>query len=57
LAAWTRSRTAAPWPAGPSTSALVGASRVAPIDDGVAALAHLEFSDTELAAIEAALGG
>ncbi len=39
------------------TSALIGAGRVAQIDDGVAALAHLEFSDTELAAIEAALGG
>jgi L-glyceraldehyde 3-phosphate reductase len=39
------------------TSALIGARRVAQIDDGVAALANLEFSDKEIAAIAAALGG
>jgi L-glyceraldehyde 3-phosphate reductase len=39
------------------TSALIGARRVAQIDDGVAALANLEFSDKEIAVIAAALGG
>ena len=38
------------------TSALIGASRVEQIDDAVAALDNLEFSDKELAAIEAILG-
>jgi len=37
------------------TSALIGASRVAQIEDAVAALANLEFSAKELAAIEGAL--
>jgi L-glyceraldehyde 3-phosphate reductase len=37
------------------TSALVGASRVAQIDDCVAALANLSFTDDELAAIDAIL--
>jgi L-glyceraldehyde 3-phosphate reductase len=39
------------------TSALIGASRVAQIDDAVAALDRLEFSEPELAAIESALRG
>ena len=34
------------------TSALIGASRVQQIEDGVAALANLEFSESELEAIE-----
>lgn len=38
------------------TSALIGASRVEQIDDAVGALARLEFSDKELAAIETVLG-
>ena len=38
------------------TSTLIGASRVAHIDDGVAALDNLDFSSKELAAIEAILG-
>jgi L-glyceraldehyde 3-phosphate reductase len=37
------------------TSALIGASRVAQIEEGVAALAHLEFSAKELEAIERVL--
>lgn len=37
------------------TSALIGASRVSQIEDNVAALNNLAFSDEELAAIEAAL--
>lgn len=37
------------------TSALIGASSVAQIDDGVGALAQLGFSDAELAAIESVL--
>ncbi|MBM4040324.1 MAG: L-glyceraldehyde 3-phosphate reductase [Planctomycetes bacterium] len=37
------------------TSALIGASRVAQIEDNVATLATLAFSETELAAIEAVL--
>jgi len=37
------------------TSALVGASRVAQIEDGVAALGNLRFADEELAAIDAIL--
>lgn len=39
------------------TSALIGASRVAQIDDAVGALGNLSFSDEELASIEAILGG
>jgi L-glyceraldehyde 3-phosphate reductase len=39
------------------TSALIGASRVAQIDDCVAALANLAFNDAELAAIDAILNG
>jgi L-glyceraldehyde 3-phosphate reductase len=39
------------------TSALVGASRVAQIDDCVAALANRTFGDDELAAIDAVLAG
>jgi L-glyceraldehyde 3-phosphate reductase len=38
------------------TSALIGASRVAQVEDGVAALENLEFSEKELATIEGALG-
>jgi L-glyceraldehyde 3-phosphate reductase len=38
------------------TSALIGASRVAQIEEGVAALANLGFSAEELAAIEGILG-
>jgi L-glyceraldehyde 3-phosphate reductase len=38
------------------TSALIGASRVDQIDDAVAALDNLDFSDKELAAIESSLG-
>ncbi|WP_292991913.1 L-glyceraldehyde 3-phosphate reductase [Pantoea sp.] len=37
------------------TSVLIGASKTAQIDDAVAMLAHRQFSDTELAAIDAAL--
>jgi L-glyceraldehyde 3-phosphate reductase len=37
------------------TSALVGASKVSQVEDNVAALNNLEFSDTELAAIDAIL--
>ena len=39
------------------TSALIGASKPAQIEDAVGALANLEFSDEELARIEAILGG
>jgi L-glyceraldehyde 3-phosphate reductase len=39
------------------TSALIGASRVAQIDDAVAALGNLDFSSEELARIEGILGG
>ena len=39
------------------TSALMGASRVAQIDEAVAALTKLEFSDGELAQIEKVLSG
>jgi L-glyceraldehyde 3-phosphate reductase len=39
------------------TSALIGASRVAQIEDCVAALANLQFADAELAAIDAILAG
>jgi len=39
------------------TSALVGASRVAQVEDCVAALANRRFADDELAAIEAILSG
>jgi L-glyceraldehyde 3-phosphate reductase len=39
------------------TSALIGASRVAQIEENVAALAHLTFSAEELAAIEQNLAG
>jgi L-glyceraldehyde 3-phosphate reductase len=39
------------------TSALIGASRPAQIDDAVAALSHLEFSVQELASIDAILSG
>jgi Predicted oxidoreductases (related to aryl-alcohol dehydrogenases) len=39
------------------TSALIGASRVAQIDDGVAALRNLAFSTDELQAIDAILRG
>jgi L-glyceraldehyde 3-phosphate reductase len=38
------------------TSTLVGASRVAQVEDGVAALGNLAFADQELAAIEEILG-
>jgi len=38
------------------TSVVVGASRVSQIDDAAGALAGLDFSDAELAAIDAALG-
>ena len=34
------------------TSALIGVSGVAQLEDNVAALAHLEFDDEELAAID-----
>lgn len=37
------------------TSVLIGASKTAQIDDAVAMLAHRQFSDSELAAIDAAL--
>ena len=37
------------------TSVLIGASKTAQIDDAVAMLARRQFSDTELAAIDAAL--
>jgi len=40
-----------------ATSALIGASRVAQIDDGVAALANLAFSTEELQAIDTILRG
>jgi L-glyceraldehyde 3-phosphate reductase len=39
------------------TSALIGASRVSQIEENVAALSNLDFSEEELAAIEAVLGG
>jgi L-glyceraldehyde 3-phosphate reductase len=39
------------------TSALIGASRVSQLEDNVAALDNLAFSDEELARIEAILGG
>ncbi|SDD58801.1 L-glyceraldehyde 3-phosphate reductase [Paenibacillus sp. UNCCL117] len=39
------------------TSALIGASKVSQIEDAVGALANLEFSDAELADIEAVLHG
>jgi L-glyceraldehyde 3-phosphate reductase len=39
------------------TSALIGASRVVQIDDGVAALRNLAFSDEELQSIDAILRG
>ena len=38
-----------------STSALIGASKVAQIEDAVAALDNLAFSDDELRAIDAIL--
>jgi L-glyceraldehyde 3-phosphate reductase len=38
------------------TSALIGASRVAHIEEAVAALDHLEFSSEELGAIDDILG-
>jgi len=38
------------------TSAVIGASRVEQVEDAVAALDRLEFSDNELAAIEAVIG-
>jgi L-glyceraldehyde 3-phosphate reductase len=38
------------------TSCLIGASRVEQIEDSVAALAKLDFSASELAAIETILG-
>ncbi len=38
------------------TSALIGASRVAQVEDAVSALDNLTFSDDELANIEAILG-
>jgi len=38
------------------TSALVGASRVSQIEDNVAALNHLDFSEEELAAIDGVVG-
>ena len=37
------------------TSALIGASKAAQIDDAVGALANLEFSEDELARIDAIL--
>ncbi len=37
------------------TSVLIGASKTSQIDDAVAMLAHRQFSDSELAAIDAAL--
>ena len=37
------------------TSSLIGASKVAHVEEAVAALDNLEFSASELAAIEAAL--
>jgi L-glyceraldehyde 3-phosphate reductase len=37
------------------TSALIGASKVGQIEEAVAALDHLSFSDEELAAIETIL--
>ncbi|MNH44172.1 L-glyceraldehyde 3-phosphate reductase [compost metagenome] len=40
---------------GKVTSALIGASRVQQIDDNVAALSNLAFSEDELARIEAIL--
>ncbi|MGH7957850.1 MAG: aldo/keto reductase [Opitutaceae bacterium] len=39
------------------TSALIGASRVSQIEENVAALANLHFSDAELKRIEAILKG
>lgn len=42
---------------GKVTSALIGASRVDQIDDNVAALSRLDFTDEELNRIEAILGG
>jgi len=39
------------------TSALIGASRVQHIEEAVAALNNLSFSDEELAAIDAILAG
>ena len=39
------------------TSALIGASRVEQIEDAVAALSNLEFSDSELSTIEEILAG
>jgi L-glyceraldehyde 3-phosphate reductase len=39
------------------TSALIGASRIAQIDDGVAALRNLAFSDEELQSVDAILRG
>jgi L-glyceraldehyde 3-phosphate reductase len=41
----------------PVTSALVGASRVAQLEDCVAALANLGFADGELSTIDAILAG
>ena len=38
------------------TSALIGASRVAHIEEAVAALDHVEFSSEELGAIDGILG-
>lgn len=40
-----------------ATSALIGASRCSQIEDAVAAPANLDFSDDELAAIDAVLAG
>jgi L-glyceraldehyde 3-phosphate reductase len=39
------------------TSVLIGASKVAQIEDAVAALKHLDFTSTELKQIEATLNG
>jgi len=39
------------------TSALIGASRIAQIDDAVGAIQHLEFADEELESIEQILAG
>ena len=39
------------------TSAIIGASRVAQVEDGVAALDRLELSAEELGRVEAVLGG
>ena len=39
------------------TSALIGASRVAQLEDNLAALQHLALSGDELAAIDQALAG